>query len=33
MVLSDAAVEKVADLLEHPPAPSARLAAAVRRKR
>lgn len=33
LVLSDSAVEKIADLLESPPAPNARLAQAFRRKR
>jgi uncharacterized protein (DUF1778 family) len=33
LVLSDSAVEKMADLLDRPPAPSARLTEAFRRKR
>jgi hypothetical protein len=33
LVLSESAVEKIADLLDNPPAPSARLAQAFRRKR
>ena len=33
LVLSDAAVEQMADLIERPPAPSARLTEAFRRKR
>ena len=33
LVLADSAVEKIADLLDNPPAPSARLTQAFRRKR
>lgn len=33
LVLPDSAVERIADLLESPPAPGARLAQALRRKR
>lgn len=33
LVLSDSAVEKMADLLDRPPAPNARLTEAFRRKR